>query len=684
MASSRARRAARVVATLAALFLVAIAVVPFFVPQRVVRGLVLRTLDRGCGCTVGVRGNVAFTLWPEPGLVATRLRIEDPPGFAPRPLLRVRRITLRASWGELFAGRWALASVRLRGTVLALRRNARGESNLGAFFHPGTPSPRPSPRSPSGATPLAASLRVFGRLVVHDFEIVGKPGGRLLADVRRLSLGPLSRTGLPLSLNVRVPSGKKGVVVGSLRGTLVVKGTSGIVLDLAALGLRDPSVFPGPLSAGAARIEFLPETAGTRWRVSSLALTDPRLGRASLHGDVILAGAKVAHAVGALRLRLLPGVVRHAAPWLRPRPGRSGLLVTARFSGGAGRFGASPFALSWSGHRGPAQLGGTLAGAREAQGWCWRLHTKGAGLGLRLPKADPAPATPLRAAVPPRAARARVAPGPPPAAPDPPRPCLRLRADLANFDLEGVPVPRLRLQASLEGSRLRVPRLDALVFGGTLQGNARGRLVGGRPRDLTTRLSFHGIELVRALPALDPGGGTNLTGRLGGGAVLATHGGLRRRAWSGSGRVAGTGLVWRGIDLAAIVRSLGAVIHGRIPSRWPSGGATPFGTLHASWRLASDRVVLQHLVLGSSLLRVTGAGHVDLAGVGRLDLGLDLAPGPGAGARGWPSALRGIDVPVHVGGSLAHPLPIPDVPAVLHRLLRRRLGTLLGGFLRRG
>jgi hypothetical protein len=93
---------------------------------------------------------------------------------------------------------------------------------------------------------------------------------------------------------------------------------------------------------------------------------------------------------------------------------------------------------------------------------------------------------------------------------------------------------------------------------------------------------------------------------------------------------------------------------------------------------------LPRLVLESPALRVHGTGSVDLSGPGRLDLVLELGPGSKVGTRGWPPALRGIEVPVHVGGSLAHPRPVPDVPVILKRLLRQRLGGILGDVLRGG
>jgi hypothetical protein len=682
MASSSVRRAVYVAAALAALLLVTVAVVPFLVSKHTLRSIALRALDRGCGCTVVARGRFDLTLWPEPGLVVTRLRVEDPPGFARRPLLRVRRVTLRASWGKLLAGRWVLSSARFRKVRLVLRRNARGQTNLSAFFHARGPASRSPPGVPAPSVSSADPLAVFGRLVLDDFEIVEAPGTRLLAEVRSLELGPRNRHGLPIVLSAGIPTGKGATAWVGLRGNVAAQGDNA-ALDLTSLRLRDPSLFPGRLATGAARIEYVKTARAARLRVSPVTLSDPRLGRAVVEGEVVLVGSRPTRETGELRMRLLPSFVLRMAPWLRPRPVRTGLRFTARFVGGENALGPAPFALAWQDRRGrAARLQGTLVGKRQSGRWDWSLQAEGSGLGVCFAKTSRA----TKPASAPAEARTTSAPttGPRRAsavAVTPSGPGVRLYAKFVDSRVEGVPVPRMSFEGSFANSRARVSHLKAALLGGILRAAAQARLVGAHPSDLTTHLSFQGIELAPLLRLLDPKGGANLSGRIAGDAFLASRGGVDLAAWHGSGEVRGSNLVWRGVDLAAIVQTLGRVIHGRIPQRWPSGGATPFGHFHSNWTLAGGRVTLQKLALQSSLLDVTGGGNLDLVGQGRLDLSLELAPGAGAARRGWPQALRGIDVPLHVGGTLARPLPIPDASAVLHRLLRRRLGGILGRFL---
>lgn len=684
MASSRRRRIAYVAAALVALVLAAIVVVPLLVPQRTVRRLVVRTLDRGCGCRVLVNGRFALTLWPEPELLATRLRVADPPGFASPPLVRVARVALRASWTDLLVGRWVLTSVRLERVVVALSRNAQGESNLAAFLHP---SPHPSIALPSQhastrarrAAVSPALLAVFGRLVVRGLDIVDEPGARRLLSVSRLSLGPEGHRGLPLALRLAAPGVKTGPLTVSLAGRIVTTNGRGLALDLAALRVRAPSFFPGPLTAGKGRFAYRPLGRETHIRISPIALTDPRLGQAGVRGTIDLQGTAIARAAGALRLRILSGFVRRELPELRPRVGPSGLHATLTFSEEGSRVGPAPFTLAWAGRGGRARLQGRLTAMRRAGRWCWRLQAEGTGLGFHGSRH---PSSSRRTA--PRASSPVTPRRPHPVARDASTSgmCLTLAARLSALALDGVPVPHLRLRASLEGRRLFVPTLEAELFGGTLRGRARGHLLGRRLRALTGRVTFRNVELSSLQSALDPRAGGSLAGRVSGTATLAARGGLALRRWRGEGAVTGSGLVWRGIDLAALLRALATAVRGHPPTRWPSGGTTPLGTLRGSWALASERVNLRGVVLESPLLHVSGGGHVGLAGPGRLDLTLDLAPGPRADARTWPPALRGLVIPVRVRGSLTHPLPLPDVPALLHRLLRRRLGHLLGGFLK--
>lgn len=687
MASSRRRRIAYVVAALAALAVATIVIVPWLVPQRTVRRLVVHTLDRGCGCRVLVNGRFALTLWPEPELLATRLRVADPPGFAPQPLVRVARVALRASWADLLVGRWVLTSVRLERVVVALSRNARGESNLAAFLHPSLHPSVVAPSPPASTRARRAALSpglfaVFGRLVVRGLDVVDEPGARRLLSVSRLSLGPEGPRGLPLALRLAAPGVKTGPLTVSLAGRIITTSGGGVALDLAALRLRAPSFFPGPLTAGKGRFAYRPVGRVTHIRISPITLADPRLGQAGVRGTIDLQGATIARAAGAVRLRIRSGFVRRELPELRPRVGPSGLHAALTFSEEGSRIGPAPFTLAWAGRGGRARLQGRLTAMRRAGRWCWHLRAQGTGVGFREPR-HPSSSSSSRRTSPRASSRVRSRrPRPVARAAPSSGMCLTLAARLSALALDGVPVAHLRLRASLEGRRLFVPRLAAELFGGTLRGRARGRLLGRRLRALTGRVTFRNVELSSLQSALDPKAGGSLAGRVSGTATLAARGGLALRRWRGEGAVTGSDLVWRGIDLAALLRALATTVRGHPPTHWPSGGTTPLGTLQGSWALASERVNLRGVVLESPLLHVSGGGHVGLAGPGRLDLTLDLAPGPRANARTWPSALRGVVIPVRVRGSLTHPLPLPDVPALLHRLLRRRLGHLLGGLLK--
>ena len=487
-----------------------------------------------------------------------------------------------------------------------------------------------------------------------------------------------------MTLRLAAPGVKTRPLTVSLAGRIVTTNRHGLALDLAALRVRAPSFFPGPLTAGKGRFAYRPLGRETHIRISPIVLTDPRLGQAGVRGTIDLQGTTIARAAGGLRLRILSGFVRRELPELRPRVGPSGLHAALTFSEDGSRVGPAPFTLAWAGRGGRARLQGRLTAMRRAGRWCWRLQAEGTGLGFRGPRhpSSSRPSSSRRAS--PRASSPVTPRRPRPVAHDAPTSgmCLTLAARLSALALDGVPVPHLRLRASLEGRRLFVPTLEAELFGGTLRGRARGRLLGQRLRALTGRVTFRNVELSSLQSALDPRAGGSLAGRVSGTATLAARGGLALRRWRGEGAVTGSGLVWRGIDLAALLRVLATTVRGHPPTHWPSGGTTSLGILRASWALASEQVNLRRVVLASPLLHVSGGGHVGLAGPGRLDLTLDLAPGPRADARTWPPALRGVVIPVRVRGSLTHPLPLPDVPALLHRLLRRRLGHLLGGFLK--
>lgn len=689
MAASSVRRRLLGAGVIVALLVGVLLAVPLLVPRSTVRRIVLRTVDRACACRASVGGRFDLTLWPGPGLVATRLRIANPRGFGPGALLTVRRLTLRAAWAPLLHGRWGLASARFEGAVLALRTDSHGESNVAAFLSSRSSRPSPPPRPSAPSVAPWAFLSAVGRLRVRDLAIVRDPGARLLVTVRRLRLGPASPSGVPLRLVLAAPQGGRTPASLALVGSLVPGPGAALALETRSLAARDPALFPGRVVGGSGRLDWLPAPGGGRLRLAPLRLVDRRFGRVRLEGEARLAGTRLREVRGTLRARILAAVVRRALPALRPDPAPAGLRLTARFVGNTRTVGPVPFRLVWG--KGPARIAGRLSGTHRGARWCWSLVATGGGFGI-VPSGGGAASASSSSSDPPAVALdavslARPKPGRRPAgrlAPvaggsGSPGACLRVRARLADVRLASLPFRALGFTATVDGSRFSLRPFEAGIFGGTVDGRLRGRLVGLRPHRLVARMRWQGLDLALLSAALAPAAAPPLKGRVDGTAVVDAPDPLVWTAWRATGTLAGQGLVWEGVDLPALVRALGSLVHGRVPARWPSGGSTPVGRLRSVWRLRRGVLRFSRLVLHSPFLRVSGAGRAELVGGRRLDLRLDLTPS--AGGKGWPPALEGTDLPVRVQGTLAHPRPVPDVPVILKRLLGRRLRGLLGGIL---
>jgi AsmA protein len=227
----------------------------------------------------------------------------------------------------------------------------------------------------------------------------------------------------------------------------------------------------------------------------------------------------------------------------------------------------------------------------------------------------------------------------------------KLKLSAGQLIYNGIRIAQANLQATISGGKLAasLPNFKLYEGAGTLNVNvdASGKVAAQRIR--LSLVNFHAYPLLKDVAGFESLEGT--------GAItldLATSGASQRAMVSGLGGTAKfdfTDGAIRGINIAKTIRSLST----GVLSGWQENAAekTDFATLGASFRVAKGQAETSDLRLAGPLVRMAGAGRVDLPAQTlkfRVDPEL-VASLEGQGGKD----LKGLGVPVVISGPWAKP-----------------------------
>ena len=137
----------------------------------------------------------------------------------------------------------------------------------------------------------------------------------------------------------------------------------------------------------------------------------------------------------------------------------------------------------------------------------------------------------------------------------------------------------------------------------------------------------------------------------------------------------------RGINVAKMVRNLGSATL----SGWQSGDAekTDFASLGASFKIAQGKAQTSDLHLSGPLVRMAGAGTVDLPAQ-TINLRVDPQVVASLEGQGGKNDLQGLGVPVAINGPWAAPSIYPDIAGILDnpQAAYEKLSKLGGGLVK--
>ena len=237
----------------------------------------------------------------------------------------------------------------------------------------------------------------------------------------------------------------------------------------------------------------------------------------------------------------------------------------------------------------------------------------------------------------------------------------KLKLSAGQLIYNGIRIAQANLQATISGGKLAasLPNFKLYEGAGTLNVNvdASGKVAAQRIR--LSLVNFNAYPLLKDVAGFESLEGT--------GAItldLATSGASQRAMVSGLGGTAKfdfTDGAIRGINIAKTIRSLST----GVLSGWQENAAekTDFATLGASFKIAKGQAETSDLRLAGPLVRMAGAGRVDLPAQTlkfRVDPEL-VASLEGQGGK----YLKGLGVPVVISGPWASPSIYPDIEGIL-------------------
>lgn len=621
-------------------------------------------VERQTGRELRIDGEIGLSVFPWLGVELEGVSLGDAAGFGDEPFVRVGRAQVRAQFIPLLRGEVDVDRLVLEGLEVKLARDAEGRFNWADLIDTQTDDAGDRDRRQPGA--IGTGVLAIGGVEVRSARLVWQDaqagvrhelsGLDLLTDAIRpaepfdVSLGfdlaldePAMRGRFDLSGKVTAWPDRERVEVAALslrfdgtgdglpggRQQLALSGDA--ALDLAAdtivlsslvlealgvrldgridgAGLRESPAFAGRLSTTG----FDPRAVLRSLGESAPVTADPTaLGRASLSLD----------------LEATPDSIMLRDIDLR--------LDDSRLSGEAGVADLSRQALRFD------------------------LVLDAIDIDRYLP-----PDAPDGAATPGSAAGAAAGGAPPEALRELD---MQGRLRIGSLVVSGLSVSDIDINARAEGGLVRLAPMSAALYGGRYAGNVQ--LDARRtPLRITMDESLSGVQIGSLLRDLT-GAEERLTGRGDLRARLQADGTSEqdiRRTLNGNAEFRFSDGAVKGVNVAQYLREASARLRGQPAPPEAGPNQTDFSDLSGTVRFASGVARNDDLSLRSPLLRVSGDGSANLVSeqidyriratlVGTLE-------GQGGAER---DALRGVTVPIRVGGSFDRPTYALDVETLI-------------------
>lgn len=266
--------------------------------------------------------------------------------------------------------------------------------------------------------------------------------------------------------------------------------------------------------------------------------------------------------------------------------------------------------------------------------------------------------------------------------------------DIGKLKISGTQSEKIHIEINAANGLINLSPMSANMYDGQYQGN-----VGLDARGKILKLSLNEIlKDVKAGPLLkDLTGDDKISGIAnaqvklkGNGATVAQI----KQTLSGNGNFSFTDGAVKGVNVAESIRKAKAALKGEKLPASDKSVQTDFSNLSGSFTATNGVISNKDLLAMSPLLRINGAGKIDLAKE-VIDYGLKVSivgTSTGQGGKAL-SDLKGLTIPVKITGTFSEPKPTVDLASMLKEQateevkakvadkLKDTLGGELGGLL---
>ena len=602
-----------------ALLVLAIIVLPMVVDPNDYKPQISQAVESATGRSLMIEGDLDLSVFPWLGLAIGRTELSNAPGFGEQPFARVDEVQVRVKLLPLLSRELVMDTVVLKGLQVSLQTDARGRTNWTDLSGGGQPGTAETPASSGDAAVPALAGLAIGGIEVSDARVVWddrRNDSRYVVDDLDLSAGAIgSGARVPVSLSM------------SLSGT-------GLPED----GLEPELEFQVAVDAAAGTLDL----SALRFTLAGLVLEGDLAGERIASDDARFRGDFRIDEFSPRALLVALG---------QPQPVTSDPQVLGK-AGATLRLAATPDSLELSDIRlqlDDSSVEGNLSVAnfaRPALRFDVRLDAIDVDRYLP-PGQEPAPATPTGAA----AAGAGMIPV----------------ETLRGLDVAGklfigqLKAMQLRsrdvnVEIKAKDGVARIHPASASMYEGQYQGDISLDVRGATPViSMNERLA--GVQVGPMLTDLI--GQERLVGKTDASARLTVRGQTTedfQRSLNGKLSFAFTDGAVKGVNLVRLIRKAQATIKGKPLPDSSEPEQTDFSELRGTATVTNGVVRNNDLLAKSPLLRVDGKGKVDLPEqtidylltvklVGSLE---------GQGGRDI-QELRGVAIPVQVGGTFARP-----------------------------
>jgi AsmA protein len=612
--------------------------VPFLVPVEQYKGRIEAEVTTRTGRAFHIEGPVSLSLLPTLAVELNQVSFAGPPGARTAEMARLGKLELELKPWPLLSGKVEIDKLVLREPHIALEVDAQGRPNwvLENQAAQAPAQPAPAPAEPAGQQGAGLPELRFGEVELVEGKVsyfdarsgvsheVNRVNVELLAtDLSQPAVikGNLVFRDRPVTIDSRVDEPRGLIETGASKLTAAIAG------DLVSIrfdgALQNGQGGPGARGALDLNAPDLRNLAA--WATGNDPGALP-LQNASVTGTLEADGQRVALTGGTYKAGDIEATGNVGLGLAGPRPRIDAVLSLARLHldqylnqpGGSAAAQPAPE---------ESQPAAPPAPQPEADGWSTKPMDFS---GLRKVDAD-------------------------------------VKLALAGLTVKGVDIGASDVAVLLDDGRLKTTMGETALFDGTISGQVNADAAAAVPA-LGLEFRINGVQAEPVLTRFADFDKLAGTARAVG--SLKTAGASERamvEALNGQGAVTFTNGAIKGINLAAMVRNVGAAFQGQAVGNEPQ--QTDFAELGGTFTIQNGVVRNDDLRLLAPLLRLDGAGTVSLPPK-TIDYRLQPRLAATIEGQGGQKDVTGLSVPVLVRGSLNNPSFAPDVAGLAEELLR--------------